>query len=154
MEKAVFALGCFWKPQFLFSQVPGVVNTKVGYIGGNVDHPHYRQVCTDTTGHAEGVLVEFDPQVVSYKDLVTKFFAWHDATTLNYQGPDHGTQYRSAVFYYGDEQKKAAEEALAEALAGAYKGRKIVTEIVAAPEWWEAEEYHQDYYKKHGAVCS
>ena len=153
MEKAIFALGCFWKPQFLFSQMDGVLRTRVGYIGGNIDNPHYRQVCTDTTGHAEAVEVEFNPQVVGYKELVDRFFRMHDATTLNYQGPDHGTQYRSAIFYIGEEQKAQAQKALEEALAGPYKGRKIVTEIVEAPTFWEAEEYHQDYFKKHGAVC-
>ncbi|HNA74188.1 MAG TPA: peptide-methionine (S)-S-oxide reductase MsrA, partial [Candidatus Obscuribacter sp.] len=119
-----------------------------------VDNPHYRQVCTDTTGHAEAVLVEFDPSVVSYKELLAKFFSIHDPTTLNYQGPDHGSQYRSAIFYENEEQRVAAEEAKLEAAqSGPYKGRVIVTEIVPAQTFWRAEEYHQDYFKKHGAVC-
>ena len=154
MERAIFASGCFWKPQFIFSQIPGVLSTAVGYCGGNVDNPHYRQVCTDTTGHAEAVLVEFDPSVVSYKELLAKFFSIHDPTTLNYQGPDHGSQYRSAIFYENEEQRAAAEEAKLEAAqSGPYKGRVIVTEIVPAQTFWRAEEYHPDYFKKHGAVC-
>lgn len=155
MERAIFALGCFWKPQFLFSQLPGVVKTAVGYCGGNVDNPHYRQVCTDTTGHAEAVLVEYDESKISYEELVKRFFSWHDPTTLNRQGPDHGSQYRSAIFYIDEGQRQIAEAAKVRASQeGAFKGRLIVTEIVPAATFWTAEEYHQDYYKKHGAVCS
>ena len=152
VEKAIFASGCFWKPQFLFSQLPGVVKTQVGYCGGKVDSPDYKQVCTDTTGHAEAVLVEFDPAKITYKDLLAKFCTIHDPTTLNRQGPDVGSQYRSAIFYTNDEQKTEALAALEKAKKEA-GGRKVVTEVVAAPTFWAAEDYHQDYFKKHGAVC-
>lgn len=153
-KQAIFASGCFWKPQFVFSQLEGVTKTRVGYCGGNIDNPSYRQVCTDTTGHAEVVLVEYDPDKLSYAELLKTFFSIHDPTTLNRQGPDIGSQYRSAI-YYLDEEQKAEAEAFKAGLVEAQPGlRPIVTEITRAGTFYDAEEYHQDYYKKHGAVCS
>lgn len=152
VDRAIFASGCFWKPQYHFSEMPGVVATKVGYIGGKVDEPSYKQVCTDTTGHAEAVEVMYDPTKVTYKQLLAKFFSLHDPTTLNRQGPDVGTQYRSAIFYTTAEQKAEAQEALAAAQSAAGV-RKVVTELVEAPTFWAAEEYHQDYVKKSGQIC-
>jgi peptide-methionine (S)-S-oxide reductase len=131
-----------------FRNTRGVVNTTVGYMGGKTEHPTYQQVCTDTTGHAETVLVEYDPSVVSYRQLLAVFWKIHDPTTLNRQGPDVGTQYRSAVFYFDEAQKADALASLEEARKD--HGQKIVTEIIPAPAFWEAEDYHQHYYQKRG----
>jgi peptide-methionine (S)-S-oxide reductase len=150
MEKATFAAGCFWGVEATFRQIRGVINTTVGYTGGTYDHPTYQDVCTGTTGHAEAVQVEYDATVVSYDDLLTVFWANHDPTTLNRQGPDVGTQYRSAIFYHTPAQETAArasKEALAH--AGRYK-RAIVTEIMPAVTFYPAEEYHQQYLEKRG----
>ena len=150
MAKATFAAGCFWGVEDAFRQVKGVTSTTVGYIGGTTKNPTYKEVCTDRTGHAEAVEVEFDPSQVSYRELLALFFQSHDPTTLNRQGPDFGTQYRSAIFFNDTEQEKEAREAKA-ALekAGIFK-RPIVTQIVAAPEFYRAEDYHQQYFEKQG----
>ena len=154
LEDAYFAAGCFWKVQYIFSKLPGVVKTRAGYTGGNLVNPHYKQVCTDTTGHAETVQVEYDPKKVTYKQLLETFFAKHDPTTMNRQGPDVGTQYRSAIFYANNEQKEQALAYVSE-LEKAHKFRsKIVTKIEAAGPFYDAEEYHQDYFEKHGQSCN
>jgi peptide-methionine (S)-S-oxide reductase len=154
MEKATFGAGCFWGVEAAFRQIKGVKATAVGYMGGKLKDPTYQDVCTDRTGHAEVVQVEFDPSEVSYQDLLRVFWDNHDPTTLNRQGPDTGTQYRSVIFYHTPEQQaaaKASKEALAK--AGRYK-RPIVTEITPAPEFWRAEDYHQQYLEKRGlAQC-
>lgn len=150
MEKATFGAGCFWGVEAACRQIKGVKSTAVGYMGGTLKDPTYEDVCTDRTGHAEIVQVEFDPAQVSYADLLQVFWENHDPTTLNRQGPDVGTQYRSAIFYHSPEQKTAAE-ASKEALQGSGKYRKpIVTEITPAGDFWRAEEYHQQYLEKRG----
>lgn len=152
MEKATFAAGCFWGVQVAFDRIPGVAETMVGYEGGTLDNPTYRDVCTDRTGHAEVVQVTFDPAKVSYQQLVDTFFREHNPTQLNRQGPDHGTQYRSAIFYYSPEQKQAAEETIARLTAEHKFPKPIVTQVVPAAAFWPAEEYHQKYLEKRGAV--
>ncbi len=147
-EKATFGAGCFWGVEETFRRLAGVRSTRVGYAGGKVENPTYKQVCTDTTGHAEVVEVTFDPEVISYHDLLNVFWENHDPTTLNRQGPDWGTQYRSAIFYHSPEQKAEAERSKAAAQANFSK--PIVTEITPAPPFWEAEEYHQQYLEKRG----
>jgi len=154
MAEAIFAAGCFWGVEAELRNVPGVIETKVGYAGGSTDHPTYQQVCTGRTGHAEAVRVEYDPQRVSYEKLLDVFWHLHDPTTLNRQGPDVGSQYRSAIFYH-DEAQHAAAEASRDRLAasGAFR-RPIVTEIVPAAPFHLAEEYHQRYLEKNGlASC-
>lgn len=153
MEKAYFAAGCFWKVQYIFSKVPGVIKTKAGYTGGTTASPSYKDVCTDRTGHAETVLVEYDPDKVSYRKLLEIFFANHDPTTQNRQGPDFGTQYRSAIFYATPEQQKEALAVRDELNRSHRFAAPIVTEIEQAAPFYEAEEYHQDYFLKHGAAC-
>ena len=150
MAKATFAAGCFWGVEDAFRQVKGVTSTTVGYTGGTTLNPTYKEVCTDRTGHAEAVEVEFDPNQVSYRELLALFFRSHDPTTLNRQGPDFGSQYRSAIFFHDAGQEKEAREAKA-ALekAGIFK-RPIVTQIVPAPEFYRAEDYHQQYFEKQG----
>lgn len=148
MQKGLFAAGCFWGVQFYFDQVPGVTKTMVGYSGGHTKNPTYEEVCTHTTGHAESVLVEFDPGKVSYETLVKQFFHMHDPTQLNRQGPDVGDSYRSAIFYFDDTQKKEAEKVRDEAQSN-YK-QPIVTQIVPASEFYEAEDYHQKYAERTG----
>ena len=150
MAKAVFAAGCFWGVEDAFRQVKGVTSTAVGYTGGHTKNPTYKEVCTDTTGHAEAVEVEFDPAQLSYRELLAVFFQSHDPTQLNRQGPDYGKQYRSAIFCQGAEQEAAARESK-EALekAGIFK-RPIVTQIAPASEFYRAEEYHQQYFEKQG----
>lgn len=148
MSKAIFAAGCFWGVQFYFDQVPGVTTTSVGYTGGQTENPTYEQVCTHTTGHAEAVLLDFDPEQVSYETLCRQFFRMHDPTQLNRQGPDVGDSYRSAIFYFDDEQKKIAEAVKAE-LAGTYK-KPIVTQIEPAAKFYPAEDYHQKYTERTG----
>ena len=145
----MFGAGCFWGVEYNFSKVEGVNEAVSGYSGGKVDNPTYEQVCTNTTDHAEVVLVDYDPNVVSYDKLLQVFWEKHDPTTLNRQGPDIGTQYRSAIFYFDSEQKKIAEESLKKRqdIVGS---RKIVTEITKADDFWKAEEYHQKYFVKHG----
>lgn len=153
LKKAYFAAGCFWKVQHVLSGVPGVVRTEVGYMNGKTQSPNYEQVCSHTTGHAEAVQVEYNPAKVSYDQLLKVFFTNHDPTTLDRQGPDIGDQYRSAIFYVDDQQKQEAE-AYKKKLTDDHAFKKpIVTEISKADTFWRAEDYHQDYYKKHGAVC-
>ena len=151
MQKATFAAGCFWGVEDIFRAIPGVENVIVGYTGGTTQNPSYEQVCTGTTGHAEGVEVTFDEKQVSYEKLLQVFFENHNPTTVNRQGPDVGSQYRSAVFYHDDAQKAAAEKMIAELTKNqAFGTKQIVTEIVPAQTFWKAEEYHQEYLKKHG----
>lgn len=151
-EKATFAAGCFWGVEAEFRRIKGVVATSVGYCGGNAKNSSYEEVCTGRTGHAESVQVEYDPSKVSYEGLLKVFWKIHDPTTLNRQGPDIGTQYRSAIFYHNEEQKQAAIKSKEE-LQKKYKD-KIVTEIVRAAPFNRAEEYHQRYLEKRGlAVC-
>ena len=155
-ETATFAAGCFWGVEATFRQIKGVKATAVGYTGGDMDHPTYEDVCTDRTGHAEAVQIEYDPAEVSYERLLKVFWENHDPTTVNRQGPDVGTQYRSAVFYHTPEQKAAAEAAMRELAAvpgtpGRGKDRReIVTQIVPAGTFWKAEDYHQQYLEKRG----
>jgi methionine-S-sulfoxide reductase len=151
-ELATFAAGCFWGVEALFQQVRGVLETKVGYTGGTAPNPSYAQVCTGTTGHAEAVQIKYDPKVVSYRELLSIFWRMHDPTTPNRQGPDIGTQYRSAIFYHNEEQRIAAEESREEYDRSGAIARKAVTQIVPASEFFEAEEYHQDYFAKQGSV--
>lgn len=147
-ETAVVAAGCFWGVEYNFSQVPGVLSTEVGYVGGDFENPTYRQVCTGKTGHAEAVKVTFNPEKISYEQLLDVFFRIHDPTQLNRQGPDVGKQYRSAIFYLTDEQKQAAERKLKDLQDSARYRNKIVTEITPAADFYRAEEYHQKYYEK------
>jgi peptide-methionine (S)-S-oxide reductase len=150
MNKATFGAGCFWGVEEAFRIVPGVVDTAVGYSGGNTVNPSYHDVCTDTTGHAEVVEVTFDPARVSYEHLLDVFFSIHDPTTPNRQGPDVGTQYRSAVFYHDEAQRAAAEAAKARLQASGKLRRPVVTEITPASPFYRAEEYHQRYLAKRG----
>ena len=148
--KAAFAAGCFWGSQEDFEKIPGVVNTTVGYMGGTLKHPTYEDVCTDKTGHAETVLIEYDPAKVTYAQLLDVFWTHHDPTTPNRQGPDVGTQYRSVIFYYTPEQKAAAAASIAQLTALHRFNRPIVTQVVQATDFWKAEEYHQHYLDKNG----
>jgi peptide-methionine (S)-S-oxide reductase len=154
MAIATFGAGCFWGVEAEFRKVKGVTATAVGYSGGKLDNPSYRDVCTDTTGHAEVVQVEYDPAVVPYDDLLNVFWENHDPTTLNRQGPDVGTQYRSVIFFHDPEQEAAArasKERLEE--SGRFR-QPIVTQIEPAADFWKAEEYHQQYLEKRGlASC-
>jgi peptide-methionine (S)-S-oxide reductase len=151
-EKATFGAGCFWGVEVAFRNIPGVLDTAVGYEGGTLAQPTYEQVCRDHTGHAEVVQVEFDPDEVSYDELVEAFFELHDPTQLNRQGPDVGTQYRSVVFTHSPEQEQAA--AAARERAQEHADRPVVTAIEPASEFWRAEEYHQQYLVKRGlASC-
>lgn len=150
MATATFGAGCFWGVEAAFREIAGVRSTAVGYEGGNKDNPTYREVCTDTTGHAEVVEVDFDPAIVSYDRLLDVFWDNHDPTTLNRQGPDIGTQYRSVIFCHSPEQQAAAEASLQRrAESGAYR-RPIVTQIVPATIFYKAEDYHQQYLEKRG----
>lgn len=150
MEKATFAAGCFWGVEATFRKIPGVVSTRAGYTGGSTERPTYGDVCSDRTGHAEAVEVDYDPARVSYEALLKVFWENHDPTTLNRQGPDTGTQYRSAIFYHDERQKETATASkLALERSGAFR-RPVVTEIVAAGAFWEAEDYHQQYLEKRG----
>ena len=146
MEIAVLALGCFWGPEKKYGQLEGVYRTEVGYCGGNSQNTNYREVCTGTTNHAEAVKLEFDPKVISYEEIVKKFFEFHDPTTLNSQGPDFGTQYRSEIFYLNDEQKIIAQKVINEEnvrLSG-----RVVTKLSELKNYCAAEEYHQKYLEK------
>jgi peptide-methionine (S)-S-oxide reductase len=152
MATAYFAGGCFWQIEADFRNVPGVTGTSVGYMGGQTENPTYQQVCTDRTGHAETVQVEYDPQQVSYEQLLETFWQIHDPTTLNRQGPDIGTQYRSAIFTTDREQELAAAKSVANAQS--MFPRRIVTQVQPASSFWRAEDYHQQYLEKRGmATC-
>jgi len=150
LEKAIFAAGCFWGVQEVFDKLKGVKKTTVGYTGGSVKNPTYGQVCAKDTGHAEAVLIEFDSREISYKGLLKTFWESHDPTTLNRQGPDVGSNYRSAIFFFGKKQEKEAKESMQEEQKG--HARQIVTQIAPATEFYPAEEYHQKYYLKHGGA--
>lgn len=150
MAKATFGAGCFWGVEEVFRTTEGVQETSVGYMGGKTDNPTYEQVCTDTTGHAEVVQVEFDENKVDFGTLVEIFFDNHNPTQLNYQGPDHGTQYRSVIFYEDDAQKAVAEEKKAALSASGRFKKEIVTVIDPAAPYWPAEDYHQKYLQKRG----
>lgn len=148
MEKATFGAGCFWHVEEAFREIKGVIKTEVGYMGGKMKSPAYEDVCTDKTGHAEVVQIEFDPKTAPYEKLLEVFWMIHDPTQKNRQGPDVGTQYRSVIFYHSEEQKKVAEKSLKE-IQKKYE-EKIATEIVPANTFWKAEEYHQKYLMKKG----
>jgi peptide-methionine (S)-S-oxide reductase len=154
MEKATFAAGCFWGVEAAFRQTKGVISTTVGYTGGATKNPTYEQVCTDSTGHAEAVEVEYDPAELSYDQLLTVFWENHDPTQRNRQGPDFGSQYRSAIFYHSPEQQATATASKDRLETSGKFKRPIVTEIVPAAEFFRAEEYHQQYLEKRGqASC-
>ena len=152
MEKALFGAGCFWGVEETFSKITGVLNTEVGYSGGNTLNPNYETVCSGTTNHAEVVLVEYDQNQISFQDLIIHFWKCHDPTTLNRQGPDIGTQYRSVIFYFNDFQKTIAENSKIN--YSKTSNINIVTEITKAKEYYKAEEYHQKYIKKTGLYCA
>lgn len=148
--KATFAAGCFWHVEDLFRKTKGVKSTKVGYTGGNLANPTYEEVCTDKTGHAEAVEVDYDPNEISYEELLDVFWNNHDPTSLNRQGPDVGIQYRSSIFFHDENQKQTAEKSKENLDSSGKFSKKIVTEISPAPEFFKAEEYHQKYFQKHG----
>ena len=150
MQKATFGAGCFWGVEAAFREVKGVTAARVGYLGGTMKNPTYHDVCTDMTGHAEVVEVEFDQSKVSYEDLLNVFWTCHDPTQLNRQGPDVGTQYRSAIFFHSPEQEKAARASKEKWQASGRYKRPIVTEIAPVSEFWMAEDYHQQYLEKRG----
>ena len=150
IAQAIFAAGCFWGVQLAFDNTPGVVSTEAGYVGGSVENPSYRQVSTGQTGHAEAVEVSFDTDKISYPELLDIFFKIHNPTTQNRQGPDIGTQYRSAIFYLTPEQKQQAEAKIAELERQKPFPAPVVTEIAPAGTFWPAEEYHQKYLQKQG----
>ncbi len=154
MEKATFAAGCFWGVEAEFRKIRGVTSTAVGYEGGHTTNPSYQDVCTDKTGHAEVVLVEYDPEQVTYEELLNVFWENHDPTQVNRQGPDVGTQYRSAIFFHTEEQKRVAEASKSDRSSSGRYRRPIATEILPAQPFWRAEEYHQQYLEKRGlASC-
>ncbi len=148
LEKATFAAGCFWGVEYKFSKIKGVVSTSVGYTGGRIKNPSYKQVCSGDTGHAEAVHIEFDPSVVSYPHLLEVFFSLHDPTQLNRQGPDIGTQYRSVIFIHNEEQKRAAKAMIQKLNESGRYSKPVVTQILPVSEFYKAEEYHQKYYDK------
>ena len=147
MKKAMFGAGCFWGVEYNFSKLDGVSEVVSGYSGGKTSNPTYEQVCSNSTEHAEVVMIDYDETVISYEDLLDSFWKKHDPTTLNRQGLDIGNQYRSAIFYYDEEQKELAQKSLDEFQKKLNK--KIVTEITKADTFWKAEEYHQKYFEKH-----
>ncbi|MGH7381247.1 MAG: peptide-methionine (S)-S-oxide reductase MsrA [Candidatus Methylomirabilales bacterium] len=152
-EKATFGAGCFWGVEAAFRKVTGVVSTTVGYSGGSSKNATYKDVCSGRTGHAEVVQVEYDPSKTSYEELLNVFWGVHDPTQMNRQGPDVGTQYRSAIFFYNAEQEAAAKAAKAHLEKSGRYRKPIVTEIIPASEFYMAEEYHQQYFEKHGMTC-
>ncbi|HET6494713.1 MAG TPA: peptide-methionine (S)-S-oxide reductase MsrA [Thermoleophilia bacterium] len=155
MALATFAAGCFWGVEAEFASLPGVRSTEVGYVGGTAAYPTYRKVCSHTTGHAEAVRVEFDPEAIGYEQLLTQFFAMHDPTQRGRQGPDVGDQYRSAIFFHAPEQQAAATEMIRRLNAEGRFNRPVATEVVPAGDWWPAEEEHQQYFAKRGmSGCS
>ncbi len=155
LELATFGNGCFWCTEAIFEQLEGVYNVEAGYAGGAVKNPSYKEVCTGNTGHAEVIRLGYDPKVISYRELLDVFFNTHDPTTLNRQGADVGTQYRSAIFYHNDEQKAEAEKMIADLEKAEVFDTKIVTEITAINNYYVAENYHQDYYNnnKNAGYC-
>ena len=154
MAKATFAAGCFWGVEATFRQIPGVITTRVGYTGGQTANPTYKDVCTDRTGHAEAVEVEFDPSKARYEDLLNVFWENHDPTQLNRQGPDWGSQYRSAIFFHSAEQQAAAQASKEQLEKSHRYSKPIVTQIVPAVTFFPAEDYHQQYLEKRGlASC-
>ena len=150
IEKATFGAGCFWGVEARFRELPGVVDAAVGYMGGHTDNPSYRDVCSKTTGHAEVVEVDFDNSQLGFEELLELFFSSHNPTTLNRQGPDIGSQYRSVIFYRGGEQESTARRAILEADESSRWNQPVVTELVPAGTFWRAEEYHQQYLAKNG----
>ncbi|HEX6271030.1 MAG TPA: peptide-methionine (S)-S-oxide reductase MsrA [Anaerolineales bacterium] len=148
LQTATLAGGCFWCLEAVFDEVKGVHSVESGYAGGHVDNPSYRDVCSGNTGHAEVVQIHFDPQIVPYRDLLNVFFAIHDPTTLNRQGADVGTQYRSAIFYHDDEQKKIAEELIKDLDSQKIWDRPLVTEVTKLDKFYMAEDYHQEYFAR------
>lgn len=153
VKRATFGAGCFWGVQASFDRLKGVVCTQVGYMGGRTENPTYEQVCTNRTGHAEVVDLRYDPGQISYEELLEAFWNMHDPTTLNRQGLDVGMQYRSVIFYYDEEQKRAAKAVMDWLSKSGRFSRPIVTEIAPAVPFWRAEEYHQKYHEKHGGAC-
>ena len=151
-EIATFGAGCFWGIEANFQRIPGVITAESGYSGGHVANPTYKDVCTDETGHAEVVQVTFDPEKVSYEKLLGAFWQMHDPTQVNRQGPDYGSQYRSAIFFHSPEQEAAAKKSKAGLQASGKLRRPVATEITAAGTFWRAEEYHQKYLEKRGAT--
>lgn len=149
-KKATFGAGCFWGVEAAFRQIPGVTSTRVGYLGGTLENPTYRDVCSGRTGHAEVVEVSYDDERLTYDDLLTVFWDNHNPTTLNRQGPDVGTQYRSAIFYHDEDQKTVAEASMEERERSGRYRNPIVTEITPASAFYEAEDYHQQYLEKRG----
>jgi peptide-methionine (S)-S-oxide reductase len=149
-QTASFAAGCFWGVEARFRETPGVIDAVSGYMGGHIDNPTYKQVCAGDTGHAEAVQVTFDDQQVSFRDLLDVFFEMHNPTTLNRQGPDFGSQYRSAIFWHSEEQRDAAQEKIREVDASGAWPNPVVTQVAEAGEFWRAEEYHQRYFEKNG----
>ena len=149
-EVATLGGGCFWCLEAVYQELRGVEKVESGYSGGDVPHPTYRQVCSETTGHAEVVQVTFDPDEVSYRDILDVYFTIHDPTTLNRQGADVGTQYRSAIFYHTEDQKRVAEEAISDLQTEGIWNNPIVTEVVPFDEFYVAEDYHQDYFRNNG----
>src|SRR3982751_6437469 len=149
-ETAIFAAGCFWGVQAYFDQVPGVLETEVGYIGGKTNNPTYEQVCSHTTGHAEATKIIYDPSKVSYATLLKQFFRMHDPTQLNRQGPDVGDQYRSAIFYKDDAQKQAAQRVIDQLNASGKYKKPIVTSLEPADKFWPAEDFHQKFTDRTG----
>ena len=154
MEKAIFAAGCFWGIELNFSKLDGVLETRVGYTGGDTADPTYEEICRKPTGHAEAIEITFDPEIISYEKLLEKLWEFHDPTTLNRQGPDVGTQYRSVIFYTDEVQKQAAEISKSELDASGRFNSPVVTEIVGADEFWPAEERHQKYLEKKGITIA
>jgi peptide-methionine (S)-S-oxide reductase len=148
MAVATFAAGCFWGVEQRFGSLPGVTATEVGYTGGTTAEPTYKEVCSNKTGHAEAVRLEYDPEQITYEQLLEAFFAMHDPTQWNRQGPDVGSQYRSAIYYHSPEQERAARDAVRRIEQSGQLRRPIVTQIVAAGEWWRAEDYHQKYFEQ------
>ncbi len=154
MAIATFAAGCFWGVEQRFAALPCVISTEVGYTGGSTEEPTYKEVCTNKTGHAEAVRLEYDPERITYRALLDAFFAMHDPTQWMRQGPDVGSQYRSAVFFHDREQEKEALEAINRLTEEKAYTRPVVTQVVPAGPWWRAEEYHQKYFEKHaGFSC-
>jgi peptide-methionine (S)-S-oxide reductase len=154
MATATFAAGCFWGVEQRFAALPGVTSTEVGYTGGTTEDPTYKEVCTNKTGHAEAVRIEYDTGLTSYEELLAAFFGMHDPTQWMRQGPDYGSQYRSAIFFQDEAQQKSALAAIEQLTESGVYGKKIVTQVEPAGAWWPAEEYHQKYFEKHaGFSC-